>query len=262
MAATDPDGWNSWFDGEQWASPSVAHLRLSMRHVMERPEEAAARGAAARATLLEKFTPEALAARVGAEVARIQAKLMADPRVAQRRGLGGAAPWWSAAARGMADGAAGQSAAAAAGGGEAAAKHAEAAAPKHEALPTAAPGTSVFRTQREHGGGDGGDLTGRARRAWQSGFTYAEGGPQRSLDPTTMTLAEMLNALERPLPPGGRTSITQWPLQGVRGAGGTPAAGGSIVGEGHVGGTHSQHEHDGWEQREQEEEDDSIVLHS
>ena len=47
--------------GHNWAEPSVPHLRALMRRVVSHPEEARARGAAARARMLERFSPEALA---------------------------------------------------------------------------------------------------------------------------------------------------------------------------------------------------------
>jgi hypothetical protein len=85
MNATDPDAWNPWFDGQLWAKPSATHLRQLMRQVITHPDEAAARGRAARQHLLNKFTPEVLARRVRDEVLRVQAKLLAGGTPTARR---------------------------------------------------------------------------------------------------------------------------------------------------------------------------------
>ena len=47
--------------GHNWAEPSVTHLRALMRHVVTNPDEARARGRAARERMLTRFSPDALA---------------------------------------------------------------------------------------------------------------------------------------------------------------------------------------------------------
>jgi hypothetical protein len=68
-----------WFRGLSWAQPSVAHLRRLMRRVYERRAEAAARGAAARVRMVNRFSPPAVAALLAAELARIEAALPGLP---------------------------------------------------------------------------------------------------------------------------------------------------------------------------------------
>lgn len=63
--------------GHSWAQPSVAHLRALMRRVYEHRDEAAARGAAARARMMERYSPPAIAKILLAELTRIQASLPA-----------------------------------------------------------------------------------------------------------------------------------------------------------------------------------------
>lgn len=41
-----------------YANPSKAHLRALLRHVVSHPDEAAAKGTAARAAMLRRFSPE------------------------------------------------------------------------------------------------------------------------------------------------------------------------------------------------------------
>ncbi|GBF92030.1 hypothetical protein Rsub_04377 [Raphidocelis subcapitata] len=64
-----------WFRGLNWARPSVRHLRALMRRVVERREEAAARGAAARARMVERYSPPAIARLLLSEIRRIEALL-------------------------------------------------------------------------------------------------------------------------------------------------------------------------------------------
>jgi glycosyltransferase involved in cell wall biosynthesis len=61
-----------WFRGLRWAQPSVKELRKLMRHVYENREEAAAKGAAARQRMVEKYSPPAIAEAVLKEVQRIE----------------------------------------------------------------------------------------------------------------------------------------------------------------------------------------------
>lgn len=61
-----------WFRGQKWAQPSVKHLRQLMRRVYENREEAAAKGAAARALMVEKYSPEAIADILVKEFERIE----------------------------------------------------------------------------------------------------------------------------------------------------------------------------------------------
>jgi hypothetical protein len=64
-----------WFRGLSWAQPSVRHLRALMRRVYEDREAAAARGAAARARMVERFSPPAVARLLMEEIRRIEASL-------------------------------------------------------------------------------------------------------------------------------------------------------------------------------------------
>jgi hypothetical protein len=64
-----------WFHGLKWAQPSVKHLAQLMRHVYMNREEAAAKGAAARARMIERYSPEAIADLVVRELQRIQDKV-------------------------------------------------------------------------------------------------------------------------------------------------------------------------------------------
>lgn len=61
-----------WFRGLRWAQPSVKHLRQLMRRVYNNREEAAAKGAAARALMVEKYSAEAIAANLVREFKRIE----------------------------------------------------------------------------------------------------------------------------------------------------------------------------------------------
>lgn len=70
------------FTGTKWAQPKVDELVRLLRHVYLLREEAAAKGAAARAHMQRHFTPARLAEIVGAELKRLQAV------VAERRRVG------------------------------------------------------------------------------------------------------------------------------------------------------------------------------
>ncbi|KAF8072768.1 hypothetical protein HT031_000428 [Scenedesmus sp. PABB004] len=61
-----------WFRGQRWAQPSVEHLRQLMRRVFTRRGEAAARGAAARARMVERYSPGAIAELVLDELRRVE----------------------------------------------------------------------------------------------------------------------------------------------------------------------------------------------
>lgn len=61
--------------GLSWAQPSVQHLRALMRHVFIHRDEAAARGAAARARMVERYSPPAIAKVLFSELQRIQAAM-------------------------------------------------------------------------------------------------------------------------------------------------------------------------------------------
>ena len=53
-----------WYEGFDWAEPDVDHLRFLMREVVDRPEQARARGLAAAAEVAQKYTIEHAAARI------------------------------------------------------------------------------------------------------------------------------------------------------------------------------------------------------
>jgi glycosyltransferase involved in cell wall biosynthesis len=61
-----------WFRGLKWAQPSVTHLAQLMRRVYENRAEAAAKGAAGRARMVERYSPAAIADVVVRELQRIQ----------------------------------------------------------------------------------------------------------------------------------------------------------------------------------------------
>jgi hypothetical protein len=64
-----------WFRGLKWAQPSLQHLVHLMHHVYDNREEAAAKGAAARARMIERYGPEAIADVLVKELQRIQDKV-------------------------------------------------------------------------------------------------------------------------------------------------------------------------------------------
>jgi len=267
MNATDPDcpaGWNPWFDGQQWARPSVPHLRRLMRRVFTHRDEAAAKGLAARAHLLGRFTPEVLAARVHEQVARIQAKLARDRSVARTLGRPrgatlGQQPAWGLPAGGAVipttphTGGAGHSA-----GAAAAAAHRQ---HQHSG--------AVGEGWRDH-------MATLVEAARQSGFSHADGGGEAVVDTKSMMLGEVLDVLEgRPQPRtrmtapgraahGGSGAATAlmvpWPGAGGGGAGGRSRGGRSGVEkqESAAGSTKPLAVEE--EEVEDAEEDDSIVL--
>lgn len=61
-----------WFRGLKWAQPSVTHLAQLMRRVYENRAEAAAKGAAGRARMVERYSPAAIADVLVRELQRIQ----------------------------------------------------------------------------------------------------------------------------------------------------------------------------------------------
>ena len=61
--------------GLHWAEPSLEHLSQLMRHVVAHPEEAAARGAAARQRMLQRYSLAAVADVVAGELRRIEVAL-------------------------------------------------------------------------------------------------------------------------------------------------------------------------------------------
>ncbi|HVY72271.1 MAG TPA: carbamoyltransferase C-terminal domain-containing protein, partial [Verrucomicrobiae bacterium] len=63
------------YRGHRWANPRVDHLRQLMRHVAQHPDEAARKGAAARAHVVARFGRAAVAARVLARLAEIDHSL-------------------------------------------------------------------------------------------------------------------------------------------------------------------------------------------
>ena len=52
------------WDGHRWAEPSLSQLRRLMRRVVDKPEEAAAKGKRAREDMVAKYAPAVVAARV------------------------------------------------------------------------------------------------------------------------------------------------------------------------------------------------------
>lgn len=60
---------------QRWAQPSHEHLRYLMRHVVEHPEEAAAKGRAARAKMLRHFAPDVVGQIVAARLRTISDQL-------------------------------------------------------------------------------------------------------------------------------------------------------------------------------------------
>ncbi|KAI8475933.1 MAG: hypothetical protein J3K34DRAFT_517089 [Monoraphidium minutum] len=212
MNATDPDSFNIWFAGQRWAKPSAAHLKQLMRRVVERPDEAAARGAAARALLLGRFTPDVLAARLRAEVERIHAVLAARGAPAPRRREGGAA-----AAGGRRRGAPGEG---------------DGPPPRPGAFATITglkgrDGGGTVEGEPRSGGPGLPDLVARARAA---GFSRSggEGGFGGNVDTLGMMLAEVLEQLERP-GTAPRTIMRLPPPQQAEGAAGD---GGALGGPG------------------------------
>eukprot|EP00775_Hariotina_reticulata_P010091 gene10091-10247_t len=69
---------NAYFRGQQWAKPSVVHLKQLMRQVFTRPLEASAKGRAARRHIQRHFASTVLAQKIKEEVLRIEQLLGAD----------------------------------------------------------------------------------------------------------------------------------------------------------------------------------------
>lgn len=235
MNMTDPEAaaWNTWFDGEMWAKPSVYHLRQLMRRVVTHPAEAAAKGRAARRHLIGRFAPDVLAVRVTEEVRRIQGKL-------QRRARWPLGSLWGA--MGGAVGPGGHLSARATGD----ANSAKPGGPVAGVIPTV-PQRGQQQQQRRYTGpqmrapapaavsapgseavdsygasrGRGGLLVDEAllASAWENGFTQARGTPDLdgSVDTTTMTLSEVMAVMTHPKPrtamrrpaPGGQQQQQQ-----------------------------------------------------
>ncbi len=61
--------------GHLMAEPSVEHLRELMRDVMAHPDEAAAKGRAAREDMVRRFHPDRLATFLAAQFSRIASGL-------------------------------------------------------------------------------------------------------------------------------------------------------------------------------------------
>jgi hypothetical protein len=69
---SETTGVTWWFKGLKWAQPSVSHLRQLMRQVYTNKAEAAARGAAARARMVNNYSPDSIAEAVLKELTRIE----------------------------------------------------------------------------------------------------------------------------------------------------------------------------------------------
>lgn len=270
MNATDPGSaaaYNPWFadGGQRWAAPSVAHLRELMRRVVDRPEEAAAKGRAAREMVLRRFSPAVVAAKVRSELDRIEARLRAaGVQVALLSSSSSPPP-----RRGGALGADRRQPATAVQGG---------AAPAHpqfawHQLPpaTAIPTRTIGGSGGGSGGDDGSDLEARAEAARQLGFTRAAGGQMtRVFDTTTMTLQEVLRELERgkteprttaTLMPSNTRMRTR-PASAATTAAAAAASPPSPLGAKFGGGESQQHHRGEYDDRADGDYDDgSIVLH-
>lgn len=66
------------FKGHRYAEPSRAHLRELLRHVVENPAEAAAKGRRAREDMVGRFSPQAMGKEVAAHLRRIAGVLAAS----------------------------------------------------------------------------------------------------------------------------------------------------------------------------------------
>lgn len=78
-----------WPHGLRWADPDTAALRRLMRRVLERRGEAKAKGGAARARAVERYSPPAIAAALDRELRRVEAKLAAAAPGSARGATGG-----------------------------------------------------------------------------------------------------------------------------------------------------------------------------
>ena len=83
------EGANSfgWFKGQRWAQPSKQHLCQLMRTVLNRPAEAATKGAAARRMVLRKYTLSAVARKLLAHLLRVQVSRELVPDIAFHAGF-------------------------------------------------------------------------------------------------------------------------------------------------------------------------------
>jgi glycosyltransferase involved in cell wall biosynthesis len=72
-------------EGHNWAEPNVAHLRMLMRRVYERCDEALERGKAARERMLARYSPQVLAGEVVEAVARSKDQVEAWKKAEQER---------------------------------------------------------------------------------------------------------------------------------------------------------------------------------
>ena len=72
-------------EGHNWAEPNVAHLRMLMRRVYERRDEALERGKAARERMLARYSPQVLAGEVVEAVARSKDQVEAWKKAEQER---------------------------------------------------------------------------------------------------------------------------------------------------------------------------------
>jgi hypothetical protein len=66
-----PDSEPGWLQGGRWADVRLPHLRARMREAVADPAAAAAKGRAARAKMIAHLSVEVVAARVAAELERI-----------------------------------------------------------------------------------------------------------------------------------------------------------------------------------------------
>lgn len=71
LVPADANVW--WFRGLRWAQPSISHLQALMRRVVTSPEEGARKGRAARARMIERYSPGAIARAVAQELRRVDA---------------------------------------------------------------------------------------------------------------------------------------------------------------------------------------------
>ena len=195
MLAADPGrgaGFNPWFAGERWAAPSAAHLRRLMRRAVERPDEARAKGRAARALVLRRFSLPVVAARVRSELDRIERKLLLLQLRAAAAADGGGGVALTAVSQHRPIAPLPLAAAAAAGSEELLGVG--------EMGRALRPATAIPTRTRFSGKGDsnsgGADFAARVQAARAMGFTGAGGSLQRSLDTLVMTLPEMLRVLE------------------------------------------------------------------
>lgn len=282
MNATDPEAaaWNSWFDGQLWAKPSVTHLRELMRHVVTHPQDAAAKGQAARQYLLNRFSSNVMADRILSEIERIQTKLKAAGKhrghvnhrpLPSRRGASTISAATAVLTRPMGPGS---------GAIPTTVRPQGVACMHHPQLCSGGSVPAALPTQVE-------EMLAHAR---QVGFTHAGGTSDTStIDTTAMTLKEIMQVLDRPKKP--RTVMRQQHAgtQQPHGLGGQSGEEAKQRGSNEVGGVElaQRQEHHGWTQphdlgwsaqplstwpgahlahhnglEPEEDDDDSIVLHA